>query len=422
MIGVIADDFTGATDVAGLLARTGANVRLHAGLPQGAFKDDGAAVNVIALKCRTAPDNEAVADTTAALEWLLEGGATQIYWKYCSTFDSTAKGNIGPVAEALMARLDVSRTVHCPAFPENGRTVYQGHLFVGDQLLSESPMRHHPLTPMTDSSIRRLLAPQVAGKTGLVPLTDVGRGPARVREAAEQLTADGVAHLVVDAVYDGDLTILGKAFAGDPLLAGGSAFAAAAYGPDLLAATDGQPLPALPAGHAIILSGSCSAATREQVARYRANGGPVIDISANGSPDKSAVEIGDRVRSELGPHPLLVTSSATPDALEEARRTVGRDAAGAWIETQMANAARQARAAGATRFIVAGGETSGAVTMALGATRLRVGPEIAPGVPWCFAEDERGPFAIALKSGNFGSPDFFAQALTRLEELQACIS
>lgn len=228
MIGVIADDFTGATDVAGLLARSGAIVRLAAGTPRSAMTDPADAV-VIALKCRTAPVDEAIADTTAALDWLRAQGADRIYWKYCSTFDSTPQGNIGPVAEALMAQLDVAGTVYCPAFPENGRRVYQGHLFVNDMLLSDSPMRDHPLTPMTDSSLLRLLSPQVTGRTGLIAWDVVQAGPEAVRHAMARHLDEGRAHLIADAICDADLVTLGQALGDCPLLTGGSAFAAAAY-------------------------------------------------------------------------------------------------------------------------------------------------------------------------------------------------
>lgn len=412
MIGVIADDFTGATDIAGLLARSGADVRLRPGIPETGGADGADAV-VIALKCRTAPADEAIASTTAALRWLRARGATRFYWKYCSTFDSTAEGNIGPVAEALMRELDVSWTPYCPAFPENGRTVYMGHLFVGSELLSDSPMRHHPLTPMTDSYLPRVLAPQVAVRTGLIPHPVVATGVCAIADHAAVLVEDGAAHLVVDAIADGDLAAAGAAFVNHPLLTGGSAFASAAYGPALSRLRDPARLPPVPDGPAIILSGSCSAATRGQVARFRATGNRVIETS----PEAMAEGSGDlvaEVRAALGSRPVLVSSTADPSRLEAIQAQLGRERAGAMTEAAMANVACAARAAGATRIVVAGGETSGAVALALGATDLRVGPEIAPGVPWCFAEDAHGTYAIALKSGNFGGPGFFTDALDRL--------
>ncbi|MEO0701660.1 MAG: 3-oxo-tetronate kinase [Pseudomonadota bacterium] len=417
MIGVIADDFTGATDIAGLMARTGADVRMHGGIPATPPAGIGA-VEVIALKCRTAPVDQAVADTAAALEWLLAHGARQIYWKYCSTFDSTDRGNIGPVAEALMARLGADHTVYCPAFPENGRTVYQGHLFVGDALLSDSPMRHHPLTPMTDSNLMRLLDPQVTQPVGLIPLDQVREGADAVARARADLVARGIAHLIADATADADLATLGQAVADAPLLTGGSAFAAAAYGPDLRQLTDMSPLPHLPAGPAIVLSGSCSAATRAQVARFRASGATVIDVMPSEIATDGAASLVDVAMQALGDQPVLVTSTAEPDALADVQTALGREAAGALVEGALAAVAQAARARGATRIVVAGGETSGAITLALKAHDLRVGPEIAPGVPWCFADDGAGTFALALKSGNFGGADFFTDALAALERLR----
>lgn len=421
MIGVIADDFTGATDIAGLLARSGSDIRLHAGLPSPMADTVGDA-EVIALKCRTIPVDEAIADATAALDRLLARGATHIYWKYCSTFDSTERGNIGPVAEALMAQLNVHQTVYCPAFPENGRSVYRGHLFVGDQLLSDSPMRHHPLTPMTDSSILRLLTPQVKAKTGLIALPVVHSGSGEVRKAADRLGGEDVAHIVVDAVSDGDLETLGQAFADHRFLTGGSAFAAAVYGAKLQTVRGGDLLPRPPSGPAIVLSGSCSAAARQQVACFRATGARVIDVSLAALDETKAGEIRAQAVEALGQAPLLITATAEPDVLQKIQSDIGRDAAGARVERLMGDVARAARSAGATRIIVAGGETSGAVTLALGAHELRVGPEIAPGVPWCFAEDAAGPFALALKSGNFGTPDFFTDALAKLDEVTPCPS
>jgi len=408
LTGVIADDFTGATDVAALLARGDGAVRLLTGDPPP-DAGSGAAAIVLARKIRTVPPEEAVAAARAALDALRAAGATRFYWKYCSTFDSTPRGNIGPVAEALMADLGAGWTVHCPAFPQNGRVVRDGRLFVGGVPLAESPMKDHPLTPMRYSDLVRLLSPQIRGRAARLP---AGGAP---RAQAEALAADGVSHLLPDAETDADLARLGTAFADRPLLCGGSAFAAAAWGG---APSGGAMRPAVPeavrAGPVLILSGSCSAATRAQVAAFRATGAPVIDLDPLTLDDDRLLSCLGDVLARLGAAPVLVTSTAAPQRLAQIQAALGAGTASARLEEAMGRMARAARAAGTSRFVVAGGETSGAVTAALGAGRLDIVHEIAPGVPWCLAEDAAGPFALALKSGNFGGPGFFLEALDLL--------
>ncbi|MEO1550243.1 MAG: 3-oxo-tetronate kinase, partial [Pseudomonadota bacterium] len=274
LLGCIADDFTGATDLAGLLARSGVRVSLRIGVPD-TVPTDTAPFEVIALKSRTAPVAEAVAETGRALSWLQAAGAERFFWKYCSTFDSTATGNIGPVAEALMAALGTDQTIYCPAFPENGRSVFMGTLFVGQVPLAESPMKDHPLTPMRDSNLMRLLAPQVTGKVGLVDRLTVARGATAVQEALAGLRAQGVAHVVMDAVADEDLGLIASACAQMPLMTGGSAVAMPLPGlylsqGRLAADAPGVRVPNLAPG-AVVLSGSASAMTRAQVAQYRAH-------------------------------------------------------------------------------------------------------------------------------------------------------
>ena len=310
-----------------------------------------------------------------------------------------------------MARLGAKHTVYCPAFPENGRTVYQGHLFVGDALLSDSPMRDHPLTPMTDSNLMRLLDPQVTQPVGLVALDMVRAGVDAVATAKADLMTAGVAHLIADATAAADLATLGQAFADAPLLTGGSAFAAAAFGPDLSQLTDTSPLPHLPPGPEIVLSGSCSAATRAQVARFRASGATVIDVVPSEIASNGAASLIEAAMHALGDQPVLVTSTAEPGALADVQTALGREAAGALVEDTLAAVAQAARARGATRIVVAGGETSGAVVEGLHLGALEIGPEIAPGVPALRA----GPnLVVALKSGNFGAPDFFVNAANAL--------
>ncbi len=416
LMGCIADDFTGATDLAGLLARSGVPVSLRIGVPEEA-PTNPAAFEVIALKCRTAPMDEAVAETRKALAWLKSAGATRFFWKYCSTFDSTPEGNIGPVAEALMADIGTHQTIYCPAFPENGRSIFMGNLFVGEQPLAESPMKDHPLTPMRDSNLMRLLAPQVKGSVGLVNRLIVAQGADAIRARLAQLQADGVAHVVVDAVADADLFSIAEACQDMPLLTGGSAIA--------------MPLPALftkrqssesvkqsqmrPAtDKAIILSGSSSAMTRQQVARYAATRPSLrldpIDLALNGS----NAALAWLAEQDLTQAPLIY-ATAEPSQVAEVQNKLGRAKAGEIVEQALAAFAVAARDLGAGRIVVAGGETSGAVTQALGVTRLDVGFEIAPGVPWTFAQSDGKPIALALKSGNFGGPAFFDDALNALE-------
>ncbi len=416
ILGCIADDFTGATDLAALLVRAGVPVSLRIGLPdRPAIPGPGAGVEVVALKIRSVPPDQAVAQALAALDWLRAGGARHIYWKYCSTFDSTARGNIGPVAQALMARLRARQTLYVPSFPENGRRVFMGNMFVGDQPLAESPMKDHPLNPMRDSDLTRVLAAQLgedADKVGLIDWPSIRRGP----EAIAQTMGTCPAHMICDAIEDADLGALAQAAHHLPLLTGGSAFArylpeawraAGLIGP----AVGRDALPALPAGPALVLSGSCSAMTRRQVASYAAHA-PALKLDplrlAAGDDGGMADWLAARLRAGEVP---IIHGTAEPGDVAAAQATLGAERAGALVEETLARAATLARSLGVTRFVVAGGETSGAITSALGVAALRVGAEIAPGVPWCAGQDGAGPVALALKSGNFGDEGFFDRAL-----------
>jgi len=417
ILGCIADDFTGACDLAGLLARSGAQVNLRMGVPE-TVPSDTAAFEVIALKCRTAPKDQAVAECLAALAWLKQAGAARFFWKYCSTFDSTAKGNIGPVAEALMTALGTTQTIYCPAFPENGRSVFMGNLFVGTQLLAESPMKDHPLTPMQDSNLMRLLTPQTTAPIGLADRLCVAKGAQALRVRLADLHTQGVAHVVVDAVADDDLKTIAKACCDMPLMTGGSAVAMplpALYKAQGLLAknVDKSVAPQVGAG-AIILSGSCSAMTRAQVANY-AKTAPCyqldpLDLAENGV---------QNTRDWLAAVPCdaapMVYATAEPETVQKAQDQLGVARAGALVEQALATLALDARNRGTRRFVVAGGETSGAVAKALGITQMTIGAEISPGVPWGFARSGGSDVALALKSGNFGTKIFFSDALTKLE-------
>jgi uncharacterized protein YgbK (DUF1537 family) len=418
VLGAVADDFTGATDLAGLLARSGVRVSLRIGVPSGPPADT-AAFEVIALKSRTAPVARAVTEARAALAWLRAAGAERFFWKYCSTFDSTPEGNIGPVAEALMADLGTDQTIYCPAFPENGRSIFMGNLFVGRQPLAESPMKDHPLTPMRDSNLMRLLEPQVTRPVGLVDRLTVARGAHAVRTELAELQAKGIAHVVVDAVADSDLTVIAEACRDMPLMTGGSAVAMplpALYLADGILSADAPraETPAVGAG-AVVLSGSCSAMTNKQVAEYRGRGARAFRLDplelAQHGPQPALDWL---AAQDLSAAPLIY-ATAEPASVKAAQDKLGVAAAGEIVEQALAACAVAARDAGARRFVVAGGETSGAVTKALGVTRLDIGAEIAPGVPWCFCQSGGHQIALTLKSGNFGAESFFADALARLE-------
>lgn len=401
-LGCIADDFTGATDLAGLLRRSGASVKLHFGLPD--HPSDGSAdIEIVALKCRTEPVEKAVADCSEAAHWLLAGGAKSLYWKYCSTFDSTAQGNIGPVAEALMAITGQTQALYCPAFPENGRSVFMGNLFVGEQLLNESSLKDHPLTPMTDSNLVRVLQPQVKASVGLWN---------RIQQADNQPMPEAT-HIIADAVEFNDLVRLIEKTPESVLLTGGSALAMPI--PDKLGLSSTDPVAdPQPAKAAIVFSGSCSQMTNRQVSEWK-----VANPSYQLKPSElnaEAIEkclnwIDDLGSNEVG----LIYATDTPEAVKASQAQLGVTAAGQLVEQAMATLAQQAYIRGVRRFVIAGGETSGAVTQALGVREVLIGKEICPGVPWVYSGSEKDPVALALKSGNFGSPTFFKDALSLLD-------
>ena len=419
LLGVIADDLTGATDVALMLAREGMKVVQTVGVPASAEALPDADAVVVSLKSRTNAPEEAVAWSLAACEALLGAGAQQILFKYCSTFDSTDKGNIGPVTDALMHRLGARYTIACPAFPANGRSVFQGHLFIGSLLLSDSPMKDHPLTPMRDANLVRVLQPQTKLPVGLVPFATVEQGADAVRAAFAALSKEVPAIGVADAVTNEHLRTLGAAFAGEKLLTGGSGIALGLpenFRKMGMLATKATDLTfTAPQGHTAILAGSCSVATRGQVADAKAKGVEAFEIDPTALAERrlTAQHILDWAIPRLGTKPVLVYSTAEPDTVRAIQERYGRDEAGAMVEHLLADVARGLAANGVTRLVVAGGETSGAVVAGLGVTMLEIGPEIDPGVPWTLAADGH-PIALALKSGNFGTVDFFTKSLAML--------
>ncbi|MBE2276703.1 MAG: four-carbon acid sugar kinase family protein [Rhodobacteraceae bacterium] len=415
LLGVIADDFTGASDIANTLTKgVGGQGGLRSALFQGIpalQAAQGIEAGIVALKSRSVPVDQAVAQSLAALEWLLAQGCRQIVFKYCSTFDSTPQGNIGPVAEALAERLGTKAVVVCPAFPEAGRTVYQGHLFVQDRPLHESGMQNHPLNPMTDPDLRRWLQRQCTGKVGHLRWQEVAQGKTRISEA---LGASDATLIVVDALTVEDLVTIGHASASAPLLTGGSGIASGLPG-NFIAADlargyhadgfQGQ------SGPAAILAGSCSGATRGQVERHKALH-PTLAVNVDSVMDgnfgpEDVVQFVVRHKTDAP----LVYSSGSPDQVRGLQDRYGREVVAAHLDALFGQSARRLVEEGISRLVVAGGETSGAVVEALTPGAILIGPEIDPGVP--ALEVERG-LVLALKSGNFGTEDFFEKALERL--------
>lgn len=418
LLGCIADDFTGATDLANNLVRNGMRTVQTIGVPGRALAEDVDAV-VVALKSRTVAAGEAVAQSLAALAWLKRAGCRQFYFKYCSTFDSTPQGNIGPVAEALMDALDAGIAIACPAFPTNARTIYMGNLFVGELPLSESGMRHHPLTPMTDANLVRVLQAQSRAKVGLVAWTVVAAGEQAIRARLAALKAGGARLAVVDAITDADLHAIAAACAEHPLVTAGSGVAIGL--PDnfrraglLPPRADAALLPQAP-GLSAVISGSCSQATNGQVAHWIESGRPAIRI------DPFEIARGTDVAAEalrqaaplLGSGPVLFFATAAPDEVQAVQAQLGVAAAGAMIEQALARIAQGLVEGGVTRLVVAGGETAGAVVQALGVPALKIGAQIDPGVPWTATQGAH-PILLALKSGNFGSRDFFVKSLEQV--------
>jgi 3-dehydrotetronate 4-kinase len=418
LLGAIADDFTGATDLANMLVRGGMRTIQTIGIPSAALAEEVDAV-VVALKSRTIPAQQAVEQSLAALAWLQAAGCRQVYFKYCSTFDSTPRGNIGPVIDALMDALQTDFTISCPAFPENGRTICHGYLFVGEQLLSESGMKDHPLTPMTDANLARVLAPQTQRKVGNVGYAAVAAGAAAVRAATHRLKADGIGIAIVDALADADLRTIAEAYADLPLVTAGSGvglgMAEHCRKAGLLShSASAAPLPRV-RGAGVILSGSCSTATNEQVVHWtRQRSAFRLDPLRLAEDPSHADAAIAWARRQDGSVPILIYATASAPDVKHVQQQLGAARAGQLVEQAFARIAKGLVEAGVRKLIVAGGETAGAVVSALGVRSLRIGPQIDPGVPWTESLDGE-PIALALKSGNFGSADFFEKALAQLE-------
>lgn len=448
LLGCIADDFTGATDLANNLVRQGMRVIQTIGVPEqplSLIAPEGIDAVVVALKSRTIPAVQAIEASLAALRWLQAEGARQIYFKYCSTFDSTPAGNIGPVTEALMQALGTDFTIATPAFPDNGRTVFKGHLFVGDVLLSDSGMRDHPLTPMTDANLVRVMKAQCKGLVGLIDHRTVAAGAAAIEARIQALRGQGQSIAIVDAISNEDLFVIGEAIRTLPLITAGSGVAIGLprnFG--LQPTSEAAQLPAA-SGRQAIIAGSCSQATQAQVAHFRARGGACYEIhpialAAGDDAIQREVSLilewaqgqwqrqeqqgvqGPQAGGEGGPGqnaggPLLISSTNTPEAVRLVQQQLGVERAGALVEQTLALIGRALVQAGVRQLVVAGGETSGACVQALGIPSLRIGAQIDPGVPWCHARTTDGTaLHLALKSGNFGSPSFFSRSFDVLNE------
>jgi 3-dehydrotetronate 4-kinase len=415
VLGCIADDFTGATDLGSTLVKNGMRVVQLLGVPDGSTPIPEADAIIIALKSRTAPVQEAVNDSVAALKWLKAAKVRQFFFKYCSTFDSTPQGNIGPVAEALMVALGSEFTIACPAFPENGRTVFQGHLFVGATPLAESSMRNHPLTPMRDSNLVRFLGRQTDYPVDLVPFSAVEAGMETIRNRFTALQQEGKRIAIVDALTDAHLRDVGLACADMELITGGSGVAMELPSNFRAAGLLGEPdeageVPAV-AGAEAVISGSCSPATLSQVSHMALNS-PIFSIDpmeiSNGRDLVS--EALDWASAQRKNGRILFSASGAPEAVSAVQDRLGVAAAGELVESALSRIAVGLVERGVRRMVVAGGETSGAVVSALGVRGLHIGREITPGVP-CTVSLGDPVMALALKSGNFGGPNFFNEAL-----------
>jgi uncharacterized protein YgbK (DUF1537 family) len=412
LLGCIADDYTGGTDLANNLAKTGFRTIQVLGLPKANIDLASVDAIVIALKSRTAPVNLAVEQSAAALSYLIRAGCQQFYFKYCSTFDSTAKGNIGPVIDFLLFRLGEDFTVVCPAFPDTGRTIYRGHLFVNDALLNESGMQHHPITPMRDANIVRVLSSQTASRVCLLRFDQVKAGAEVLRKQLTKLRSEGCRMAVVDILENRDLDLLAQAVKELRLLTGGSGLASFLGQNFSRTHPVAIPIQSSPGSQAI-LAGSCSRATLQQLSKVE-----TIYPCWNLAVDELMTDFSGTLRLALlwterhlsEGQPIVLYTSAPAEDMRAAQETFGVEQTGATCEAALADIGRELVNRGVTQMVVAGGETSGAVLNALGVAMLEIGPEIVAGVPWTSAQIGKKRVALALKSGNFGGDDFFVRA------------
>lgn len=417
LLGCIADDFTGATDLASMLVRGGARCVQTIGVPDASVRLDEVEAIVVALKTRTEPVELAVQASLTALEWLRNQGCEQFYFKYCSTFDSTPEGNIGPVTDALLDALGESFTVACPALPENRRTVFNGYLFANDVPLNESGMQDHPLTPMRDANLVRVLTPQTRRAVGLIDYRCLEAGAEAVRSRIDSLRADGTGIAICDAIEHRHLEVLGAACEGLKLVTAGSGLAVGLAAQwrarGVLGVIADKDTLAVPVGRRAILSGSCSRMTLSQIEHARSHyPAYYLDTNALMADTEGVIEDALAWATTQSPDaPILIYASSSPEQVQAGQRQYGMAVVGERIEFAMAKIAqRLVTEQGIGQLLVAGGETSGAVVHALGVQALRIGPSIAPGVPWTQSQGGAAPLTLALKSGNFGGPDFMVKA------------
>ncbi len=417
-LGCIADDYTGASDLANTLAKNGLRTVQTIGIPADDLPLADIDAVVVSLKIRSVPAPEAVSRAREADRWLRARGAGHVMYKICSTFDSTDEGNIGPVLDALGTDADEAAVLVTPAFPETGRTVYQGYLFVGSVPLNESPLKDHPLNPMRDSNLVRVLARQSSASVGLVDLALVARGPEVIRSKLAELGAKSIRGVIADAVFESDLESIGAA-ALDARVSIGASGLGLGLARGLIAAgrvkrTDaGTSTQASVGGFAACIAGSCSQATLEQISRAE-QAMPVLRleteqlVAGTGEAGRAL----DWAAARIGSGPILISSSAAPEEVSRLQTLHGRETAGHAIEQSLATIAEGLVDRGVRRLVIAGGETSGAVVDRLGIPAFQLGPEIAPGVPVLRTiGGDQGDMLVALKSGNFGGVDFFTDAL-----------
>ena len=426
ILGCIADDLTGATDLCNNLVRAGMRVVLTVDVPRSTDSPPADAI-VVALKSRTIPPAEAVAQSLGACRWLREKGVRQIYFKICSTFDSTPKGNIGPVIEALMDELNCAFSAVVPSFPDNQRTVYCGHLFVGDVLLSESGMRNHPLTPMTDANLVRFLGQQLYGekqrKVGLINYRCVAESANAIRERIRTLASEGVSVAIADTTSNGDLERLAGVLSDHRLVTAGSGLAMelpAKWG--IVPSPESARLPAA-SGRRAVISGSCSVATNAQVEDFIRAGGSVYVLDPIGLQEYGSERIADALAwadaqwAADSARILMIYSTARPAELKAVHEKLGVERSGELVEQALSQIARALVERGTGELVVAGGETAGVCIRALGVEQVQIGPQIDPGVPWCYGASplaQQAGIHLALKSGNFGTHDFFTKAFEML--------
>ncbi|MFQ6163154.1 3-oxo-tetronate kinase [Sinorhizobium meliloti] len=421
LLGSIADDYTGASDLANTLTKNGLRTVQTVGIPDPSLALPDVDAVVVSLKIRSVAAEEAVAAALAAESWLRGRGAAHVLYKICSTFDSTDLGNIGPVTEALLSVSGGDIALVTPAFPETGRTVYLGHLFVNGQPLDESPLKDHPLNPMRDANLVRVLTRQSRGKAGLIDLPTVTRGADAVKARLDRLRAEGAAAAIADAVFERDLETLGEAALEMPVSTGASGLglglARALLRSGRASASDGESDAIRPVGGlAAVVAGSCSAATLKQLDAAERHM-PVLRLDTEkllaGSDEISAAVAWAGERIAQGP--VAIAASAAPEVVSRLQARYGREASGHAIETATAAIAGELVERGVRRLVVAGGETSGATVDRLGIPAFLIGPEIAPGVPVLRTIGTAGnDMLLALKSGNFGGEDFFATALSMM--------